>query len=127
MQASEAPKHALRAYSDLSSLQGRHSIIEIRDEGYDSIRRSISMDHSFQSGLSVADVLHMNQDPDTLTEECSAEAGPSKRSSGESSKSSYKRRVLRCVLSPIAMKRSFSSGRFSLARNARGRQGIIPV
>ncbi|KAI4314488.1 hypothetical protein L6164_027391 [Bauhinia variegata] len=121
MHTAEAPKHALRAYSDLSSLQGRHSIIEIRDEGYDSMRRAISMDHSFQSGLSAADVLHMNQDQDTLAEECSAEAGPSKRSRGESSKSSCKRKVLHCVLSPIAMKRSFSSGRFSFTRNARGR------
>ncbi|TKY70027.1 E3 ubiquitin-protein ligase RNF38/44 [Spatholobus suberectus] len=119
------PKTALRAFSDLGNLRGRHSVIEIRDEGYDSIRRSVSMDHSFQSGrgLSVADVLHVNQEH----EECSNGAGPSKGSRGESSKSSYRRRVLHCVLSPIAMKRSFSSGRFSLSRSGRGRQGVLPV
>ncbi|XP_061374923.1 RING-H2 finger protein ATL52-like [Gastrolobium bilobum] len=128
MHVRAVPKTALRAFSDLSNLQGRHSIIEIRDEDYESIRRSVSMDHSFQSGLSVADVLNMNQDQDSQVEGCSNEVGPSKRSSGESSKSSsYRRRVLHCVLSPITMKRSFSSGRFSLTRNGRGKQGILPV
>ncbi|KAK7407151.1 hypothetical protein VNO78_08828 [Psophocarpus tetragonolobus] len=118
-------KTAFRALSDLGNLRGRHSVIEIRDEDYDSIRRTFSMDHSFQRGrgLSVADVLQVNQEH----EGCSNEAGPSKGSRGESSKSSYKRRVLHCVLSPIAMKRSFSSGRFSLSRNGRGRQWILPV
>ena len=73
--------------SDLGNLRGRHSVIEIRDEGYDSIRRTVSMDHSFQrgSGLSIADVLHVNQEH----EGCSNGAGPSKNSRGESSKSSY--------------------------------------
>ena len=118
-------KSALRVLSDLGNLRGRHSVIEIRDEGYDSIRRTVSMDHSFQrgSGLSIADVLHVNQEH----EGCSNGAGPSKNSRGESSKSSYRRKVLHCVLSPIAMKRSFSSGRFSLSRNGRGRQWVLPV
>lgn len=115
------PKPELRAFSDLSSLQGRHRVIEIRDEVCESIR-SVSMDHSFQNGLSVADVLQMNEE-----EECYSEAGPSKRSHGESSKTSHKRRVLRCMLSPIAMKRSFSSGRFSVSKSGRGRNGSIPV
>ncbi|KAG5037955.1 hypothetical protein JHK86_018795 [Glycine max] len=41
-------KSALRVLSDLGNLRGRHSVIEIRDEGYDSIRRTVSMDHSFK-------------------------------------------------------------------------------
>lgn len=107
------PKPALRAFSDLGFLGGRHRMIEmIRDEGDgddEAIRRSVSMDHqALQIGGS-------------------NEAGPSKRSQGESSKSSSSRRVLHCVLSPITMKRSFSSGRFSFRRNGRARQGIIPV
>ncbi|XP_054810197.1 E3 ubiquitin-protein ligase Os04g0590900-like [Prosopis cineraria] len=112
LQRSTAPKPTLRALSDLGNLQGRHSVIEIKDEGYiEPFRRSVSMDHSFQSGNHV--------------EEGSVnEAGPSKRSQGESSKSNNRRRVLQCVLSPIVMKRSFSSGRFSISR---GRQGIIPI
>ena len=118
-------KSALRVLSDLGNLRGRHSVIEIRDEGYDSIRRTVSMDHSFQrgSGLSITDVLHVNQEH----KGCSNGAGPSKNSRGEISKSSYRRRVLHCVLSPIAMKRSFSSGRFSLSRNGRGKQWVLPV
>ncbi|KAL2348937.1 hypothetical protein Fmac_002937 [Flemingia macrophylla] len=122
------PKNTLRALSDLGNLRGRHGEIEIRDEGYDSIRRTFSMDHSFQSvsALSVGDVLHLNQEHEGC---CSNGAGPSKGSNsrGESSKFSYRRRVLHCVLSPIAMKRSFSSGRFSLNKSGRGRQGVLPV
>ncbi|KAG4957446.1 hypothetical protein JHK85_043826 [Glycine max] len=118
-------KSALRVLSDLGNLRGRHSVIEIRDEGYNSIRRTISMDHSFQwgSGFSIADVLHVNEEH----EGCSNRVGPSKNSRGESIKSSYMRTVLHCVLSPIAMKRSFSSGRFSLTRNGRGKQWVLPV
>lgn len=128
--------NALRAFSDLGNLRGRHSLIEIRDSDEDyefNILRSVSMDHSFQNGrLSVADVLHMNQEEeDSHVEGCSSGGvGPSKRlSRGESSKSSssHRRSVLHCVLSPIAMKRSFSSRRFSFSRNGRGRQGILPV
>ncbi|KAK4262997.1 hypothetical protein QN277_028479 [Acacia crassicarpa] len=115
----ESPKPALRAFSDLGFLRGRHRMIEmIRDEADEedeAIRRSVSMDHhSLQiGGVAVG----------------SNEASTSKRSSqGESSKSSSRRRVtLHCVLSPITMKRSFSSGRFSFRRNGRGRQGIIPA
>lgn len=119
----EVGKPSLRAFSDLGNLQERHRMIEIRDEGYESIRRSISMDHSFQGQSSASHVLN-------ISEECSnTEVGSSKRFRGESSSSSskygYKRKVLHCVPSPISMKRSFSSGRLSLSRNGRGRQGII--
>ena len=58
---------------------------------------------------------------------CSNGAGPLKNSRGESSKSSYTRTVLHCVLSPIAMKRSFSSGRFSLTINGKGKQWVLPI
>ncbi|KAK7386646.1 hypothetical protein VNO78_26980 [Psophocarpus tetragonolobus] len=125
------PKPALRAFSDLSSFQRRHRVIEIRDEVCESINRSASMDHSYQNSLSVADVLQMNhhEDEDSQGEGCyTTEAGPSKRSRGECSKSKYKTRVLHCVLSPIAMKRSFSSGRFSVCKTGgRGRHGTIPI
>lgn len=124
---SKAP--SLRAFSDLCNLQGRERIIEIRDEVCESIGRSVSMDHSFQNGFSIGDVLNMNEDEDDSCEEgCSMDVGSSKISQGESSKSRYKRRVLHCVMSPIAMKRSFSNGRFSLGKIDRGkRQGILPV
>ncbi|KHN10162.1 E3 ubiquitin-protein ligase [Glycine soja] len=111
------PNPALRAFSDLSCFQGRHRVIDIRDEVCESVGRSVSMDHSsFPSALSVADVLQMSEEEDAT------EAGPSKRSRGESSKCRYKTRVLHCVLSPISMKRSsFSSGRrFSVSKSGRG-------
>jgi E3 ubiquitin-protein ligase RNF38/44 len=122
------PKTEFRALSDLGNLRGRHNVIEIRDnEDYrESIRRSVSMDHSFQSGLSLVEdvnVMHINQEQDSQVESSSKRL----RGESESSKSSYSRKVLHCVLSPIAMKRSFSSGRFFLSRSGRGRLGVLPV
>ncbi|WVZ24223.1 hypothetical protein V8G54_002767 [Vigna mungo] len=119
------PKPALRAFSDLSSFHGRHRVVEIRDEVCESVGRSVSMDHSFPSGVSVAHVLRMHEDEDSQVEGCcsSSEAGPSKISHRER----YKTRVLHCVLSPIAMKRSFSSDRFSVSKSSRARQGTIPI
>jgi E3 ubiquitin-protein ligase RNF38/44 len=124
----DSKTRSLRAYSDLCNLQGRERIIEIRDEVCESIGRSVSMDHSFQNSFSISDVLNMNEDEDS-DEGCSMNPCSSKRLQGESSnKSRYKRRVLHCVMSPIAMKRSFSNGRFSLSKIDRGRrQGILPV
>ncbi|CAJ1940385.1 unnamed protein product [Sphenostylis stenocarpa] len=118
------PKPALRAFSDLSSFEGRHRVIEIRDEVSESVGRSVSMDHSFQSGVSVADVLQMHEEEDSQVEGCSTnEPGPSKRSHRES----YRTRVLHCVLSPIAMKRSFPSDRYSVSKSGRARQRTIPI
>ncbi|XP_057422418.1 RING-H2 finger protein ATL52-like [Lotus japonicus] len=114
-------KAELRAFSDL----GWHRIIEIRDEVCESFRRSMSMDHSCQSGVSVANMLHMNQEEED--EGCSSGASPSKKSLGESSKINYKGKKLHCVLRPISMKRSFSSGRFSHRKSDKGREGDIPV
>ncbi|KAL2344212.1 hypothetical protein Fmac_005497 [Flemingia macrophylla] len=109
------PKPALRAFSDLS----RHRVIEIRDEACESIGSgSVSVDHSLQSVLQ----LQVNE-----VEGCSTEAGPSKRSQRENSKYRYKTRVLHCVLSPIAMKRSFNSGRYSVTKSGRRRHGTIPI
>lgn len=108
---------SLRVFSDLCNLQGgRERIIEIRDE----MCRSVSMDHSLQNGFSIGDVLNMNEDGNFCEEGCSMDSP--KRLRGESSKSRYKRKVLHCVKSPIAMKRSFSSGRFSLGKTDRGRR-----
>lgn len=116
-------KHAFRAFSDL---QGRERVIEIRDEVCESIiGRSISLDHSF----SIGDVLNMNENEneDSYEEGCSMDVvGSSKRLRGESNKSRYKRRMLHCVMSPIAMKRSFSNGRFSFSKR-KIRQGIMPL
>lgn len=111
---------SLRAFSDLCNLQGgRERIVEIRDQ----VCRSVSMDHSFENGFSIGDVLNMNEEREFCEEGCSMDSP--KRLRGESSKSRYKRKVLHCVKSPIAMKRSFSSGTFSLGKIDRGRKHEI--
>ncbi|XP_019056071.1 PREDICTED: E3 ubiquitin-protein ligase Os04g0590900 [Nelumbo nucifera] len=124
-----APKTPLRAMSDLGDAQQRDTIIEIRDEGFQKIRRSVSMDSSCQGRLSIADMLCMSQDEDSQEEDnqLPAEVGSSKQSWGEHSKSNSKNRVLLCITSPIAMKRSFSSGRFMLTRHGRGKDSIISM
>ncbi|GAV82564.1 zf-RING_2 domain-containing protein [Cephalotus follicularis] len=122
------PKSPLRAFSDLGNLEDRHTIIEIREEGYQSIRRSVSMDHSCQDRLLVADILRMNQDTNVQVDEFhrfTSGAGTSKQT-GQFSKPN-KKRVIHCVMSPVAMKRSFSSGRFLLTRQGRVRETSIPI
>ncbi|GLU05402.1 hypothetical protein SLE2022_225040 [Rubroshorea leprosula] len=109
-EANEAPTSPLRAFSDLGNFQRRDVIIEISDEGYQQVRRSVSMDHSPR--VSVADILQTNQDEDGGV--CGA--GSSKQSSEAAAKSGNKKR----------MKRSFSSGRFYLTRG-RVRDTIIPL
>ncbi|XVE65306.1 hypothetical protein DITRI_Ditri07aG0170300 [Diplodiscus trichospermus] len=111
------PKTTSRAFSDLGNVQGRDTIIEIRGEGYEQMRRSVSMDHLCQNQLSVADILHMNQEEDIRVEECHLSpgiAGPSKQSA-EGNKISNKMRVLHCVMNRVAMKRSISSSLINIA------------
>ncbi|EEF34738.1 ring finger protein, putative [Ricinus communis] len=128
-----APKAPLRVFSDLGSLEERDAIIEIRDERYhrQHIRRSFSLDHPCQSRASVADILRINQDEDVILnpENClSGDAGSSKHSVEVSKSNSHRRkRVLLGVLSPVTMKRSFSSGRFFLTKHGRVRDFISPV
>ncbi|KAL5795224.1 hypothetical protein ACOSQ2_000044 [Xanthoceras sorbifolium] len=103
------PKTPVRAFSDLGNLQGRDIVIEIREEAYQEIRRSVSMDHSCQrSRVSIAEVLRTNQDDDMIEkEEFSCDhAGSSKQSSAEFGKSSHRKNVLHCVMNPVSMKRS---------------------
>lgn len=126
-------KTPFRAFSDLGNSEERDTIIEIRDEGcHQHIRRSFSMSFSCQSHLSVADILRMNQDEDDQVEEsCPSDiSGSSKQSVGGEigkSSSSHKKRVLHSATSPVAMKRSFSSGRFLLTRHGRRRHSVIPL
>ncbi|CAK7356122.1 unnamed protein product [Dovyalis caffra] len=124
-----APKTPLRVFSDLGNLEERDTIIEMRDiDGYQRIRRSVSMDHPCQSHASVADILQTNQDEVVQVEDCSGEVGSSKHSAEVSKCMSSSRRVMHCVLNPVTMKRSFSSGRFFLTGHGRRvRETISPV
>lgn len=120
-------KDSLRAFSDLGNSEERDIVIEIRDERYDqSVRRSVSMDHSSHNRVLVADILSMNEDVHE-EEYCSSDgACSSKVLDREIGKACRRRGVLHCVMSPVAMKRSFSSGRFFLTKPGRERHPIIP-
>lgn len=123
------PKIPCRTLSDLGNMQGGDAVIHIR-EGYQQMRRSVSMDHFCQPQLSVADILHRNQEGDHSRGEgyhfSLGMAGSSKQSA-EGSKVSNRMSVLHLVINPAAMKRSFSSGRFFLTRQGRVRDPSIPL
>ncbi|KDP29597.1 hypothetical protein JCGZ_19124 [Jatropha curcas] len=101
VQNNGVPKTPFRVFSDLGNLQQRDIVIEIR--------RSFSMDHPYEGRNSVA-------------EDCS-----SGHPVEQISKCSHRRRVLQCVLNPVTMKRSFSCGRFFLARHGRVRDNVSYV
>lgn len=117
--------------TDLDSSEERDTIIEIRDEEVREIRRSFSMD-SCQHHMSIADVLMMSMEEDRRVinnRECrfAVDVGSSKPYGGEESKINNKSRGLHCLMSPTAMKRSSSSGRFLFTRQGRGRNAAPPI
>lgn len=120
------PKTRMRALSDLGNSEERDTIIEIREGEHQHVRRSFSMDYSCQSRLSVADILSMNEDEDVQVEEYPAADVGSSKQPAEVGKSYHKNSTLHCIMSPTAMKRSFSSGIF-LARHGRRRNPTISV
>uniref|UniRef100_A0A9I9CGW0 RING-type E3 ubiquitin transferase n=1 Tax=Cucumis melo TaxID=3656 RepID=A0A9I9CGW0_CUCME len=127
--SNEDAKNSVRAFSDLGNLEKRDTTIELRDGRLQQIRRSISMDHCSQNRLIIADVLRLNEDEFGGIDEAgsSGDVGSSKHSVGEDSRSSHRKRILHCVMSPVSMKRSFSSGRLSLTKHGREHRGIAPV
>ncbi|KAI8530438.1 hypothetical protein RHMOL_Rhmol11G0058300 [Rhododendron molle] len=131
LQSDGFPKTEFIGLSVSGSLEARDAIIEIREEEEEDrpIRRSVSMDYSCQGRVfSIADVMRMKQDEVFQAEECQGDVGSSKQPAIEMiSKCSHRSRVLHCVMSPVVMKRSFSSGRFSFSRRGRGRNIMIPL
>ncbi|XP_042503867.1 RING-H2 finger protein ATL51-like [Macadamia integrifolia] len=114
------PKTPLRSSSDLGQSEENDTIIEIRDEGTQQIRHSVSMDHPCQTHISIADILGMDQDDhDSELEDHHEFRTEDVGSSSKHCKSNSRTRVLHCVISPTAMKRSFSSGRVFFARHGR--------
>ncbi|KAK9144314.1 hypothetical protein Sjap_004217 [Stephania japonica] len=98
-------------------------VIEIRsDEAHLSSPRN---------RLSVADVLCISDDENPqigYREHDQVGIGSSSRQRlGEHSKSSYRSRVLNCVMSPVAMKRSSSNGRFLSPKHSRDGNIVIPM
>lgn len=129
LQSDGFPKEFI-GLSDSGNLEVRDAIIEIREEEDRPIRRSVSMDFVCQGrGFSIADAMRLKQDEVfQAEEECQVDVGSSKQPGIEMiSKCSHNRsRVLHCVMGPVVMKRSFSSGRFSFSRRGRGTNTIIP-
>ncbi|KAK8692911.1 hypothetical protein V6N13_070514 [Hibiscus sabdariffa] len=111
--------------NSIGNARGRNTLIEIREGDRQHMRRSVSMDHLCQTQVSDADILLVDQQ-----EECqfpSRIVGSSSKQSTQASKPSNKMRVLHCVMNPVAMKRSFSSDRFFLARQTRVRYPSFPL
>ncbi|KAL6008360.1 hypothetical protein ACLOJK_033869 [Asimina triloba] len=123
-------KHPSRALSDMGGLE-RDTIIEIREEEIQGVRRSSSMDSSRQGRISIADVLGTDtEDDENQDDYCPLPTAirPSKRSGGEHAMGSNSRsRALHGVMSPISMKRSSSSGRFLLTRYGRARNASVSM
>ncbi|XP_009340178.2 RING-H2 finger protein ATL52-like [Pyrus x bretschneideri] len=128
---------SVRAFSDLGNAEGREStIIEIggdHEEYHQVVRRSVSMDDSRGNRVLVADIIRMNEEYDEEDNDIDHVGGsddvarPSKRSAGGAGKSSHTKGVLlHCVMSPVAMKRSFSSGRFFQIKPSRAGHTVIP-
>ncbi|KAI3973967.1 hypothetical protein MKX01_030543 [Papaver californicum] len=111
------------------------AIIEIRDEpGVQQIRRSISMGNMSRDRLSIADILCVNQDEhyhrdSHITEEHggfqeSIESSSSRKQNLGSTTNKLihtRSKVLHCVMSPVTMKRSTSSGGRFLFSTRHGR------
>ncbi|KAI3920350.1 hypothetical protein MKX01_000689 [Papaver californicum] len=112
------------------------TIIEIRDEpGVQQIRRSISMGNMSRDRLSIADILCVNKDKhyrhdSHITEEhggfqeSSIESSSSRKQNVDSTTNKLihtRSKVLHCVMSPVTMKRSTSSGGRFLFSTRHGR------
>lgn len=108
-----------------------HDIIEIRDdEGVLHFRRSFSMDSSHRGRVSIADILQESMEDEFMVAKDQgllAGSGSSARGRGENSKGSGRSRGLHCLMSPVSMKRSVSSGRFSLNKQGKGRNSFLPI
>ncbi|XP_058104058.1 RING-H2 finger protein ATL52-like isoform X2 [Magnolia sinica] len=122
-------KTPLRALSDLGCLEKRDAIIEIGDEEILQIRRSFSMDSLNQGHVSIGDLLRTNAEDGFQAKDppFPAHLRQLKRLWGEHIKFNYRRRVLHSVMTPLAMKRSYSSGRLLFNWHGRGRVAAIPI
>ncbi|GAA0187322.1 hypothetical protein LIER_34610 [Lithospermum erythrorhizon] len=103
--------------------------------GTQEVRRSVSMDNPFQGRLSIADILRAGDDDienNHIRElhPFQVEVGTSRHPGlgiGEASSSSNTNKALHYVMSPVRMKRSFSSGRLNFPKRGRGTSTIIPL
>ncbi|XP_072955636.1 E3 ubiquitin-protein ligase Os04g0590900-like [Typha angustifolia] len=111
-------------------MEDANSIVEIRDGGIQPIRRSFSVDSQLFR-LSIADVLQISMEDELSAAKEQGLLGgvgsSARRWPGEHSKDSSRSRGLHCVMSPVPMKRSFSSGRFCFNGYGKGRNPLLPM
>ncbi|CAB4279180.1 unnamed protein product [Prunus armeniaca] len=119
---------SVHACSDLGNSNERDStIIEIGGdhEGYhQTIRRSVSMNDRQNHRVLVADILSRNDEEDK-EDDMNSESDDIVEGVGKSSHRKWV--LLHCVMSSVAMKRSFSSARFFPTRPSRARNTVLPV
>ncbi|XP_008786322.2 E3 ubiquitin-protein ligase Os04g0590900-like [Phoenix dactylifera] len=119
-------EHPSRILCDLERMEESDTIIEVGDGAVQPIRRSFSMDFSHRGRVSIADVLQTSMEDELLAAKDHGflvGIGSSRRCGGEHCRT----RVLPRVMSPVPMKRSFSSERFCFTRHGRGSSSILPV
>ncbi|XWS64969.1 hypothetical protein CRYUN_Cryun05aG0049800 [Craigia yunnanensis] len=120
----DVPKTPGEAVGDMGNVQESSSMIKTRQDGngIQPLRRSVSMNSSLFQGqvLSIADILRIIEEDEDLQVEhhfqSSMGIGSSKQFDGEYCKSNYRTGVFNLVRSPLAMKRSISTGRFMFPR-----------
>lgn len=126
----DVPKSPMRILNDLYGSEERDTIIEIREPEIQPVRRSFSMNYSCQNRVSIADVLVMCMEENYRVnnqQDCQfpVDVGSSKQC-GEHSKGGNRRRGLHFVMSPTAVKRSSSGGRF-FTSHPRGSNAAVPI
>ncbi|XVF06782.1 hypothetical protein REPUB_Repub06bG0080300 [Reevesia pubescens] len=131
----DVPKTAGEDIGNIGNVQESSSMIEIGQDGngIQPLRRSVSMSSSLFQGqvLSIADILRIAEEDEDLQVEhhfrSSMGIGSSKQFDGEEyGKSNYRNGVFNLVKSPLAMKRSISTGRFMFPRYEKERNSMLP-
>ncbi|XWS42814.1 hypothetical protein CRYUN_Cryun16bG0046400 [Craigia yunnanensis] len=131
----DVPKTRGEDVADLGNAQESSSMIEIRQDGngIQPLRRSVSTSSCLFQGqvLSIADILRISEEDEDLQVEhhfqSSMGIGSSKQfDGGEYCKSNYRSGVFNLVRSPLAMKRSISTGRFMFPRHEKERISMLP-
>ncbi|RWW59252.1 hypothetical protein BHE74_00033824 [Ensete ventricosum] len=105
----ELPKNPSQIHCSSGEMEEGRTVVGTSDGDLQPIRRSLSMDCSCRDGVSIVELLQMTY------------ASSSRRWGGEHRKNSSS------TMSPAAMKRSFSSGRVCLTRQAKGSNPMLPV
>ena len=123
----DVPKTPGEDVADMGNAQESSRMIEMRQDGngIQPLRRSVSMNSCLFQGqvLSIADILRISEEDEDLQ----VGIGSSKQfDGGEYCESNYRSGVFNLARSPLAMKRSISTGRFMFPRHEKERNYMLP-